>query len=326
MTDAMGEKPVAGAAPADWYPDPTERHQHRYWDGAAWTGHVADDGVASIDPLAGEPAGATGEAAPAAAQYTPEVEALVPALLDAANPAGQLDAAARLGDLGDPSAVAPLVEVATTSGFKYTTYVRLAAIEALGVLGDPSAAPPIIAAVVDGDTTLARDHESTLGPMLARTADRTALAPLAEKAASANEEFDADHPDWYDPDTSEFYMDTPREVENGISDTCAAILGFAGPHGVECLLGALGAPRESVARHLGAVEDPPLDRLVEAAGSAERNVRAAALLALFVVARRGIERTRIQGMLEAALDDEDERVRDEATRSLHWLNTPDEGE
>ena len=38
-------------AAAGWYPDPLRRHQHRYWDGAAWTAHVANDGVAALDPL-----------------------------------------------------------------------------------------------------------------------------------------------------------------------------------------------------------------------------------------------------------------------------------
>lgn len=38
-------------APADWYADPTGRHQHRYWDGRAWTEHAADNGVATVDPL-----------------------------------------------------------------------------------------------------------------------------------------------------------------------------------------------------------------------------------------------------------------------------------
>ena len=27
---------------AGWYPDPHGRHSHRWWDGAAWTEHVAD--------------------------------------------------------------------------------------------------------------------------------------------------------------------------------------------------------------------------------------------------------------------------------------------
>ena len=37
----------------DWYQDPTGRHQHRYWDGTAWTASVADSGQPSTDPLDG---------------------------------------------------------------------------------------------------------------------------------------------------------------------------------------------------------------------------------------------------------------------------------
>lgn len=36
-----------------WYADPLGRHQYRYWDGANWSDHVADRGVASWDPMAG---------------------------------------------------------------------------------------------------------------------------------------------------------------------------------------------------------------------------------------------------------------------------------
>ncbi|MFW5933928.1 MAG: DUF2510 domain-containing protein, partial [Actinomycetota bacterium] len=28
--------------PAAWHPDPTGRHEYRYWDGQQWTDHVAD--------------------------------------------------------------------------------------------------------------------------------------------------------------------------------------------------------------------------------------------------------------------------------------------
>ncbi len=35
---------------AAWHPDPTGRHETRYWDGSAWTVHVADAGVAGQDP------------------------------------------------------------------------------------------------------------------------------------------------------------------------------------------------------------------------------------------------------------------------------------
>lgn len=39
--------------PANWYDDPTRRHQLRYWDGSAWTEHVSDNGVQGVDPLDG---------------------------------------------------------------------------------------------------------------------------------------------------------------------------------------------------------------------------------------------------------------------------------
>ncbi len=41
----------AAAPPPAWYPDPQGRHQIRYWNGAAWTSDVADDGVRSTDPV-----------------------------------------------------------------------------------------------------------------------------------------------------------------------------------------------------------------------------------------------------------------------------------
>lgn len=37
----------------DWHPDPSGRHELRWWDGDAWTDHVADAGVTASDPLAG---------------------------------------------------------------------------------------------------------------------------------------------------------------------------------------------------------------------------------------------------------------------------------
>lgn len=44
---------MAGALTWDpgWYSDPTGRHDHRWWDGAAWTAHVADAGIAAQDAL-----------------------------------------------------------------------------------------------------------------------------------------------------------------------------------------------------------------------------------------------------------------------------------
>lgn len=36
--------------PAGWQPDPTGKHEHRYWDGTQWTDNVADGGVAGTEP------------------------------------------------------------------------------------------------------------------------------------------------------------------------------------------------------------------------------------------------------------------------------------
>ena len=38
--------------PPGWRPDPTGRHEQRYWDGTRWTEHVSDDGQAALDPAA----------------------------------------------------------------------------------------------------------------------------------------------------------------------------------------------------------------------------------------------------------------------------------
>ncbi len=52
-------------SPAAWHPDPTGAHDHRWWDGTRWTEHVADAGVAAVDPIEGggppssDPAGTT---------------------------------------------------------------------------------------------------------------------------------------------------------------------------------------------------------------------------------------------------------------------------
>jgi uncharacterized protein YxjI len=40
--------------PANWYPDPWGRHEHRYFDGTNWTEHVASHGRQSVDPPGGQ--------------------------------------------------------------------------------------------------------------------------------------------------------------------------------------------------------------------------------------------------------------------------------
>jgi hypothetical protein len=53
--EAPGTEPFAvaalptGAPPGAWHPDPSGRHQLRWWDGAAWTADVCDNGVVTRD-------------------------------------------------------------------------------------------------------------------------------------------------------------------------------------------------------------------------------------------------------------------------------------
>lgn len=46
--------------PANWYPDPNQRHELRYWDGNRWTDHVANNGVTATDPVTANRAPADG--------------------------------------------------------------------------------------------------------------------------------------------------------------------------------------------------------------------------------------------------------------------------
>jgi hypothetical protein len=47
--------PPPGAPPAGWYPDPSGRHQYRFFNGHDWTADVVDNGVHSAEPLAAPP-------------------------------------------------------------------------------------------------------------------------------------------------------------------------------------------------------------------------------------------------------------------------------
>ena len=49
----QGGTPAAAVAQtaAGWHPDPSGRHEMRYWNGASWTDDVSDAGVAAKDPM-----------------------------------------------------------------------------------------------------------------------------------------------------------------------------------------------------------------------------------------------------------------------------------
>lgn len=43
--------PAAPEVPAAWYPDPSGRHELRWWGGRTWAADVKDGGVQTVDPL-----------------------------------------------------------------------------------------------------------------------------------------------------------------------------------------------------------------------------------------------------------------------------------
>ena len=86
--------------PASWQPDPTGRHQFRWWDGASWTDHVSDNGQASHDPLQ----------APAA----PEVPAHVDLDATVARPAPA--GPPTMPTMVNPAMSTPIAEPAPSSG------------------------------------------------------------------------------------------------------------------------------------------------------------------------------------------------------------------
>lgn len=49
-TPAEPVPPVAPSPVAGWYPDPSGRHELRYWDGKGWTDHVRDGATRAVDP------------------------------------------------------------------------------------------------------------------------------------------------------------------------------------------------------------------------------------------------------------------------------------
>lgn len=55
------------ASSPGWHPDPSGRHQHRFWDGERWTDQVADAGTTGTDPVDAAPMAPTTAGAAAVA-------------------------------------------------------------------------------------------------------------------------------------------------------------------------------------------------------------------------------------------------------------------
>ena len=84
-----------------WQPDPTGHHDHRYWDGSAWTDNVADAGVASTDAYTADAAAGVDEPVDAAPSAAPD------AAPDAGAPSWAEPTATLPVASGDPTATWP---------------------------------------------------------------------------------------------------------------------------------------------------------------------------------------------------------------------------
>ncbi|MDQ1247135.1 MAG: hypothetical protein QG597_1505 [Actinomycetota bacterium] len=51
----MSSQHTPPASDANWYPDPSHRHDFRYWNGSVWTSDVADSGKTSVDRVFTDP-------------------------------------------------------------------------------------------------------------------------------------------------------------------------------------------------------------------------------------------------------------------------------
>ncbi|QYJ05754.1 AIM24 family protein [Nocardioides panacisoli] len=152
--------------PADWHPDPTGKHELRYWDGNQWTEHVADAGVQATDPL-DAPGPDTGAAQEVSYGHDPH--------------GGDPAYAARYGgeQVAEDTATAPVAEDTATAHEATETPVAEAAAAAAPVTAGHQ--PTASAGGISGDLIDGRYGETTSsapGPMLQN--DKMLRVRLAE--------------------------------------------------------------------------------------------------------------------------------------------------
>jgi hypothetical protein len=92
-TSAAADTPVPG-----WYPDPSMRHQARYWDGFKWTDRVANNGAEGSDPVPGTEAVQTSAAA---VMVGPELDSAFAPAAATAEPQAMSAGQASLAQLGE---------------------------------------------------------------------------------------------------------------------------------------------------------------------------------------------------------------------------------
>ena len=177
-----------------WHPDPTGRHEHRYFDGTGWTDHVADSGNLSTDPVA-----APAEVSKPAEPSRVDLPAITPEML------------AGLGGTGAGAAPQP---AATAAPDPTPTPVPApdptpAASPAATPLADAPAAPP-----AQQEDTDAIDNQAIAAAMTLPTSRPTLLAALLSVIF---------------PGSGHLYLGVKREVGFGlmVATVVAAFLAYS---------------------------------------------------------------------------------------------------
>ena len=147
---------------AGWQPDPSGKHDHRYWDGTGWTDHVADGGVAGTDPYE-----ASAAAEPTVVTPVASVEDTTASYPTATTPPGAAPPyvppmpAAGGGDNGRGSASGGASKRGLVIGGAILAAVAIAVVAFLAFSGDDDDDPttPVAGETEDTTTTLGTDDD-----------------------------------------------------------------------------------------------------------------------------------------------------------------------
>ena len=166
---------------AAWHPDPTGRHELRYWDGSQWTEHVSDGGTVSVAPLTPpEEPGTHGQSGEQTGSSEPLAEA---AAEDAGGAHGDPLSDPAYGSHGQAEETAPEIapqEVASTSPSEAAPW------EAATMVAPRAGQPPVDAPMSEAPPAEPPMAEAPMAetPM--------AQAPAAEQAPMAGSPYGAE--------------------------------------------------------------------------------------------------------------------------------------
>jgi HEAT repeat protein len=271
-----------------------------------WIAAVAGLVVAAI-VLAG-----CGTSKVAQAEQRGDLQSLVLALKDEdADVRGE--AAAALGELGDPTAVPMLIRTLDDQEAE----VRLSAIQALGELGDAQAVPDLIEVLASSRSIggeLRADEQEAAANVLGQLGDVRAVKPLVRYAAENQEAALAAIVQIGRP-----AVDPLAEVLQGRSRAARRVAAEAlgeigGPRAAEALVASIATSYTAVSEALLTIGEPAVEPLIEALAAKNAVVRSTAAEILGQLKDR-----RATAGLKAALADPERQVAEAASGALAEL-------